>query len=70
MTKERILQNLKSTEENWHSKTTFEIVNEIRIAVVDLSNLNGSEAISNAENEEVLTKINEMLKWYLYGKED
>lgn len=70
MGKAKILQNLKTTEENWNSKTTYEIVNEIRIAVVDLSNMNFYGEIDNEGNAEVLSKINEMLYWYLNGKED
>ncbi len=40
MTKEKILQNLKSTEENWNSHTTYEIVNEMLYLY-----LNGKEVL-------------------------
>lgn len=61
-----IKENLKTLEENFMSKTSYEVINELRIAIVDTCN-NLFDAGKNPEEVENLSKINELLNKYLRG---
>lgn len=66
-TAKEILDFLEDVDRNFYNQTGYEVVNRIRIALVQLSNINFYEKAKHSENVDVIDKVNDLLKKYLKG---